>query len=464
MIKEIVETHRRYFESGVTRQIPVRQAALLRLKKVLLDMEEEILQALWSDVGKPLFEGYTGELAIVHEELDYALQHLEKWARPEKVGRSVATLMNSATIHKEPLGVVLIIVPFNYPLQLALVPLISAVAAGNAVILKMSRLSPHSARAVKKVIQRSFRTGHAGVIEGEEGINDEVMAQHYDKIMFTGGQKGGVAVARKAAETLTPVMLELAGRNPAIVLRDADVVTAARSIAWGRFFNAGQSCIAPNHVFVHRQMKTAFLEEMKLAIFEFYGDDPSKSPDFGRIISKESFQRLKGLLMGPIEIQAGGRTQEEDRYMAPTVVTGVARDHPLLTGEIFGPILPILEYGNINELIRELQGGETTLAAYVFGQDTVFAEKVMDRIPSAGGCINETMLHFSSPEVPFGGKGASGSGVYHGRYGFEAFTHQRTVLTGHTNISSRLIHPPYATWKEKVVRRFVRVRSSHGSR
>lgn len=460
MIREYVEAHRSYFESGVTRQVPVRQTALKRLKRVLLDMEDEILQALSSDFGKPRFEGYIGELAVIHEELDHTLKHLEEWARPEGAGRSIATLMNSAAVHKEPLGVVLIIVPFNYPVQLALVPLISAVAAGNTVVIKMSSLTPGAGRVLKKVIQRSFRPGHCGLIEGGEGINDEVMAQRYDKILFTGGREAGLTVARKAAETLTPVMLELAGRNPVIVLRDADVVMAARSIAWGRFFNAGQTCIAPNHVYVHRQIRTAFLEEMKLAIHEFYGDDPSQSPDFGRIISDESFDRLKGLLAGDIEIQAGGQARAEDRYIAPTLVTGVPKSHPLLASEIFGPILPILEYSDINGLIRELREGETPLASYVFSQDAGFAQKVMARIPSAGSCINETMLHVASPLLPFGGTGASGNGIYHGRYGFEAFTHLRAVLTGHANLSAGMVHPPYSSLKEKSVRGFLRARSS----
>lgn len=422
-------------------------------------MEEEILEALKGEFEKPPFEGYLTELAMVHEELDYTLKHLEEWAKPEKISRSVATLMQTARIYKEPLGVVLIIAPFNYPVQLALVPLISAIAAGNTVVLKMSRLTPGVANVLDEVLRRTFRRGHAGLIRGGEGVNDEVLSQSFNKIIFTGSGEAGRKVAQKAAETLTPVILELAGRNPAIVLRDADVVTAARSIAWGRFINTGQTCIAPNHVFVHRQIRTAFLEEMKQALYEFYGEDPKVSPDYGRIISDESFDRLKNLLTGEIEIQAGGQTRAEDRYIAPTLVTGVPKGHPLLASEIFGPILPIIEYSDINEVIRGLRKEDTPLAAYVFSQDTGFARKVMSRIPSAGGCINQTMIHVASPELPFGGTGASGTGVYHGKYGFEAFSHRRSVVTGRASVSSGLIHPPYSRMKEKTVLGFLRTRA-----
>lgn len=454
-MKDLVKSHRLYFNRGVTRQIPVRLAALRRLDESLREMEEEIISALMTEAGKPRFEAYLMEIGILYREIAYVMEHLEEWAKTEEVGRSLETMMGKAEIHKEPLGVVLIIVPYNYPVQLALAPLIAAVAAGNSVIIKTSRSQPQLTKVLQKLTGRAFRPGHVSVVGGSDQVNEELLAERFDKIMFTGSTAAGRQIMARAAQTLTPVLLELSGKNPAIVLRDADVVAAARKIAWGKFINAGQTCIAPDYVLVHRDVKTALVEELRLALYEFYGTNPIQSTSYGRVKTKREYDRLKQLLTSELNLASGGAFDDSQQYIAPTVVTDPPADHPLMQEEIFGPILPVKEYSDINQVLEQLRSGEKPLAAYVFGQDTGFARKVILRIPSGGGCINETILHISSPELPFGGIGSSGMGSYHGKFGFDAFTQQKPVVTAQANIVNPMLYPPYEPWKENLLRRLI---------
>lgn len=456
MYNELVKSHRAYFETGVTRQVPVRLNALRRLQKALGEMEEEILQALADDFGKPTLEAYLSEFATASLELDHTLKNLEKWAKPEAVKGSLGTMMSKAVIRKEPLGLILVISPFNYPVLLTLSPIITAVAAGNSVIVKMSSLAVNTTRVMDKLVRRSFPPGHVSIVGGGQGVNEDILDQRYDKIMFTGGTATGKKIMAKAAQTLTPVLLELAGKNPVIILRDADVVVGARKIAWAKFFNAGQSCIAPDHVYVNREVKTAFLEELQRSIHQFYGEDPSQSESYGRVASQEKFDCVRQFMTKDLNIITGGIFDEKSRYIAPTVVTDLPSDHPLLQEEIFGPILPVIEYNDINEVITALRKKEKPLAAYVFGQDIDFALTVLDRIPSGGGGVNEVMLHAASLELPFGGVGNSGMGAYHGKYGFDAFTHERSVVIAPANISLPFIFPPYDKVKDKLVRSLLR--------
>lgn len=456
MIKELIAMHRAYYNTGVTRPLPVRLNALRRFGKEMDLLEDEILQALVDDFGKPTFEAYLSELATARLELDHTLKHLDQWAKPEEIQRSVGTMMSKALVQKEPLGVILVISPFNYPVLLSLSPIIAAVAAGNTVIVKMSSLAPRTAQVLDKLIRRSFRPGHVSIVAGGEGVNEAILDERYDKIMFTGSTKTGKDIMAKAAETLTPVLLELAGKNPAIILRDADVCVAAKKIAWGKFINAGQSCIAPDHVYVHREVKTAFLEELKRAIYSFYGEDPANSNSFGRIASLSKFESIKGRMTPDLNIVAGGVFDETTLYIAPTVVTDVPEDHGLMQQEIFGPILPVNEYSDINEVIATIRQKEKPLAAYVFGQDLDFALKVLERIPAGGGGINETMLQAASATLPFGGVGNSGMGSYHGKYGFDAFSHTRSTVIASANITLPFIYPPYDKLKNKLVKAFLK--------
>lgn len=455
-MKTLVETHRTYYNSGVTRPLPVRLAALNRLAKALGEMEEEFLDALAQDFKKPRSEAYLSEIATSRLELAHTIRELEDWARPREVSRSLGTMLSRARILKEPLGVILVIVPFNYPVLLALSPLIAAVAAGNSVIIKMSRLAPAVTKVLDKLIRRTFRPGHVTILAGGEGVNEAILAQRFDKIMFTGSSASGREILVRAAATLTPVVLELSGKNPVLVLRDADVVIAARKIVWGKFLNAGQTCIAPDHVFVHREVRTAFLEELKRSIAQFFGEDPRTSESFGRLASIEKFRNVRALLEGDLRIEAGGTSDESDRYIAPTLVTDVPADHPLMQEEIFGPILPVQEYTDINEVIACLRQKEKPLAAYVFSQDTDFALKVLQRIPSGGGGVNEVLFQAGSPELPFGGVGNSGMGAYHGQAGFDSFSHTRSVILAPPNLSLPFIYPPYDKLKHNFIRAFLK--------
>lgn len=451
-MEQVVKTHRDYFQTGVTHQLPVRLNALHRLSKVLEDMEGSIIEALVQEMGKPAYEAFLTEIAMVYEEIDYVKDNLKKWMKPQSTGRSINTMMGKGKIISEPLGVVLIIVPTNYPVNLALLPLIAAVSAGNSVIIRTPSELPLVSISLKRLIERVFRSGHVTVVEGKEDENHELLEQRFDKIMFTGSSKTGKRIMAKAAENLTPVLLELGGKNPAIVLRDADVVAAARKIAWGKFLNAGQTCIAPDHVYVQREIKTAFIEELKQALYEFYEGEALEGSSYSQIGTRRHYDRLKEMLTGDLNIAVGGSFNEQKRSIEPTIVLDVPKDHPLMEGEIFGPILPVLTYTNINKVIEQVRLREKPLAAYVFGQDVNFANKVMERIPSGGGAINETILQVSSVDMPFGGVGHSGMGSYHGKYGFDAFSHQRSILTGQANISNGMIYPPYDSWKEKLLR------------
>ena len=451
----LVQSLRDYFATGVTRPLPVREAALKRLHEAIRRLEGPLLEALGRDLGKPAAEAFMTEIVLVHREIEYFLANLETWARPEQTGRSIDTMMGKGEILRVPLGTVLIIAPTNYPVQLALMPLIAAVAAGNTVLIRMSGTIPRVNEVLRRIIRLAFRPGHVELVDGSEDPDRQVTRQRFDLIFFTGSAAAGRKVLTQASTHLTPVILELGGQNPVIVLRDADVVAAARKIAWGKFVNAGQTCIAPNQVYVHYQVRTALSEELKRAIHEFYGADPKTSASYSRIGSQRHFQRLRDLLTPDLNIQAGGQTDTADRYIAPTLVDDVPADHPLLQEEIFGPILPILEYRDINQLIRELRSREKPLAAYVFGQDEGFARQVLERIPSGGGCINDTLIHVSAQTLPFGGVGQSGMGNYHGRFGFEAFSQRRSIVTGTANLVNTMLYPPYSGWKTELLRRYV---------
>ena len=456
MIQSIAQLHRDYFNSGVTKQLPMRLAALKRLRTNLSEMEEELITALHQDFGKPSMEAYFTELVNVRLDLEHTIRNLRKWAKPEKIRPSLLTLAVRAEILREPLGVILVIVPFNYPVLLALSPIIAAVAAGNTVIVKTSSLTPNTSKVLDRLIKRTFQSGHVSLAAGENGINDVILDQQYDKIMFTGSSETGKKVMAKAAENLTPVLLELAGKNPVIVLRDANVAASARKIAWGAFLNAGQTCVSPDYVFVHEDIQMAFLRELERSIRQFYGEDPKSSASYGRIASRPKFDRLKSMLTKELDISAGGQTDAQELYIAPTVIRNVPQDHPLLQEEIFGPILPVQGYRDINAVIREIRALGKPLAAYVFGKNLDFAGKVLDRIPSGGGGINELILQLASPDLPFGGVGNSGMGMYHGKYGFDTFSHLKSVVVGQSNALQSLIYPPFDQRKERALKGLLR--------
>ncbi|PKK40295.1 Aldehyde dehydrogenase [Clostridiaceae bacterium JG1575] len=454
-IEEQVQRARERAQSGMPKRHMVRRNALLRLKKNLRLEQKALEEALYEDLGKSAMEASLTELAMVYLEIDHALRRGAAWAAPKSMGRSLLLGGSSQWLLKEPYGLVLILVPFNYPVGLALAPLVSAVASGNAAVVKTSSLTPHVSQVLARLIEASFAPGHVTLIAGGEGVNDALLAQRFDKILFTGSALTAKKIMAKASETLTPVILELGGKSPAIVLKDADLTRAAKKIVWGKFTNAGQTCIAPDHVLVHETRREALVEAMIKAIQEFYGKDPHISKDFGRIISREATDRLMGYLDEATPILYGGGAVRSEKYMEPTLVGEVPSDHPLRHEEIFGPILPIWTYKDINQCIAQQNQREKPLALYVFSKNMELAQKVMERIPAGGGCLNDCLVHAGAKDLPFGGVGYSGMGRYHGAFGFQAFTHEKGVVRSSPHRVLSVMLPPYSKWKEVVLKRLL---------
>jgi aldehyde dehydrogenase (NAD+) len=451
----LVKRLRQSFDSGLTRPLEWRRAQLAQLKLLLAEGEQELLAALHADLGKPEVEGWLTDLAMVGAEIDHMVSHLAKWAAPERVRMSILSAPGKATIVREPLGVTLVIAPWNYPVQLLLLPMAAALAAGNCVVGKPSELVPNVSATIARLVPRYLDGDAVAVVEGAAAETTALLDQHWDHIFYTGNGRVGRIVMAAAVKHLTPVTLELGGKSPVIVDRDADVTVAARRIAWGKFLNAGQTCVAPDHVFVHEAVEASLLEAITDAVRGFYGADPRQSPDYGRIVNQSHFQRLTGLLDGGgfERTVIGGERDEPSRYLAPTVLAGVAGEAPVMQEEIFGPILPVLAIGSVEEAIARINGGDKPLALYAFTGSTQQAKHIVDTTSSGGVCVNGTMLHLGVPGLPFGGVGESGMGAYHGRSGFDTFSHQKAVLTKPTALDPPLAYPPYSRWKRAVMRR-----------
>lgn len=430
-MKELVEHQRKRFASGNTRSLEARRLALTRLRDSIETSQADILQALHDDLGKGEIEAYASEIAFTLGEIRYALKHLKAWMKPEKCRSPLSQWPSKSMVLKEPYGVCLIIGPWNYPFQLLFTPLVSALAAGNTAVLKPSEYAPRTAELAQRMIQEVFDEDQVAVVNGGVQVAEDLLSQQFDKIFFTGGTNIGKKVMAAAAGHLTPVTLELGGKCPCIVAGDTDIGVAARRIAWGKFMNAGQTCVAPDHVWVKRGKGEALIEQLREVIALFYDGDPRNSPDYGRIINARHFDRLLGLLEGA-KIEIGGDPpQADDRdqlHFAPTVVRLENLDHALMREEIFGPILPIIEYDSIADIIEYHHRQPIPLALYLFTQDEALTERVLAEIRSGGACINDILSHLLNRELPFGGLGESGMGACHGKAGFEAFTHQRSVM------------------------------------
>jgi aldehyde dehydrogenase (NAD+) len=361
-----------------------------------------------------------------------------------------------ARIERQPVGVVGVISPWNYPVQLALAPVAGALAAGNRVLVKMPEGTPRTSALFARLVAGRFDPAVLSVVTGGPEVGRAFVALPFDHLLFTGSTAVGRQVMRAAAENLTPVTLELGGKSPAIVDCTADVRVAARRIAWGKFVNAGQTCVAPDHVLVHRDVESRLVDELVKAVRDFYGDDPSTSADYGRVVDDRHWRRLRGLLDagGYASVVCGGGGDEATRYLAPTILTGVDRDAAVMGEEIFGPILPVLAVDDTEDAIEFVRSGDKPLALYVFGNDAV-AERVLEATSSGGACVNATLLHLAVPELPFGGVGESGSGAYHGRTGFDTFSHRKSVLQRPTRPDPSVMYPPYTRLKDRLLRRFM---------
>jgi len=441
-ISDTIYQQRAYFSAGKTQRINFRLEQLTTLKQAVIENESVIIQALAADLHKPELEALTSETIFISREIDHAVKHLKTWTKPQKAAVPRYLLPAAARIQPEPLGVVLIIGAWNYPFQLVFAPLVGAIAAGNCAILKPSEVAPHSSKILAEIIAKYFPPAYITVIEGGVETNQELLQEKFDHIFFTGSTYVGKIVMAAAAKYLTPVTLELGGKNPCIVDAKIHFEYAARRIIWGKFINAGQTCIAPDYLLVNRQIKEMLLTSLKKSLKEFYGDYPATSPDYARIINQKNFERLSKFLQKG-EVIIGGETDQEKLYIAPTLLDGVSLEDPIMQEEIFGPILPIIEYTDITEAIAFINSQPKPLALYLFSQDRTLQQRILEETSSGGVCLNDTIIHCSISSLPFGGVGASGIGSYHGKASFDTFSHYKSVLQNPLWLDLKLRYPPY---------------------
>jgi len=445
------------FTSGRTRPLAWRQAQLAGLRRLLDEHDAELTEALRSDLGRPSMEAYAADLGHAKGELRHLAKHVAGWMKPRKVRVPATAAPAKAWIQPEPLGVALVIAPWNYPIQLLLEPMAAALAAGNCVLAKPSELAPACSAAMARLIPRYLDPEAVVVVEGGVPETTALLEQRWDHIFFTGSTAVGRIIAAAAATHLTPTVLELGGKSPAYVHASADLEVAARRIAWGKFLNAGQTCIAPDYVLVDRAVQDQLVDRLVHEIGEFYGADPQRSDSFGRIVNARHLDRLKGLLAaGAGTVATGGTADDADRYLAPTITVDPSPDAPVMQEEIFGPILPVLAVDGPDAARAFVLARPKPLALYAFAGDDAAIETVVDGTSSGGVCINQTLMHLLPPDLPFGGVGDSGMGAYHGKAGFDVFSHHKSVLRKPTRPDLKLLYPPYRPLVEKLVRRLVR--------
>jgi len=453
-IPATVERLRAAFEAGHTRPLEWRRGQLQALERLLGERGDALVEALRADLAKPTLEAWATDVGAVRQEVTLARKRLGRWTRPERVSTPLELRPARSRIVREPLGVVLVIAPWNYPVQLLLAPLVGALAAGNAVVLKPSEVTPHTSAALARAVADYLDPEAVAVVEGGVPETQALLAERFDHIFYTGNGRVGRIVMEAASKHLTPVTLELGGKSPCIVDADVDVDVAARRIAWGKFLNAGQTCVAPDYLLVHEDREDELVAALERTVREFYGDDPRASADYARIVSPHHHERLAKLLDG-LDIAFGGQVDPESRYIAPTVVRNVAGDSPLMREEIFGPILPVLRVPDMKSAVEFVRQGEKPLALYVFTRNSDVEEAVVRGTSSGGVCVNGTLWHLANPAMPFGGVGESGMGAYHGRHTFETFSHRKPVLTKGWRFDPRIMYPPYSRFKTALIKRFL---------
>ena len=437
----LIERQRSFFQSGATRSSEFRRERLRTLLDAITAHESALLDALHADLRKSPQEAYASEIGFVLSEIRHALRHLDSWMKPERRRAPLMAWPARATIRPEPFGVALIIGPWNYPLQLLLSPLVGAIAAGNCAVLKPSEFAPRTAEVIARMIGGAFADESVAVVQGGQSTAEALLLQKFDTIFFTGSTHTGRAVMTAVAGNLTPVTLELGGKSPCIVCADAPLETTARRIVWGKFMNAGQTCVAPDHVFVDQRISAAFLDALKQTLREFYGEDPQQSADYSRIINRRHFDRLAACLADG-KIFAGGRHDAADLYIEPTILTDARPDTAVMRDEIFGPILPVLEFRKIDDVLDILRDQASPLALYLFTGERAVQERVLAGTRSGGVCINDTITHILGKDLPFGGLGESGMGASHGKAGFDAFSHRRSVLRRSLAGDPQFRYPP----------------------
>ncbi len=439
---DLINRHKRFFLTGKTLDVSYRKDQLKAFVNAFKKNEKMLFDAVWTDFHKSEFETFATELGILYSGANHAKNKLSNWTKPKKVLTNLPNLPGSSYIIPEPYGTALVIGAWNYPYLLSLGPLIGAMAAGNTMILKPSELSPHASAAMAKILNENFDQEYLHVVEGGVAETTELLRHKFDYIFFTGSSRVGKIIYKAAAEQLTPVTLELGGKSPCIIEKDASLKVSAKRIAWGKFINAGQTCIAPDYLLVHESVKEKLLGYIVEYIREFYGENPKGNPDFVRIVNAPNFARLTGLIEKE-KIYYGGEYDATERYISPTILHNVTWNDPVMEDEIFGPILPVLTYKNLDEIISEINKRPKPLSLYIFTKSKKVQEKVLKQISFGGGTINDTIMHISNERLPFGGVGASGIGSYHGKAGFDTFSHHKSIMKRPTWIDIPLKYPPY---------------------
>lgn len=451
-VENMIEEQRTYYFTRATKDIEFRKAQLVKLKETIKKYEKDVIQALKLDLNKSEFEAYATEIGIVYDSISYMLDHLDEWMKPEAVKTPIQFQPGKSFIVREPYGVVLIIGPFNYPFQLVIEPLLGAIIGGNTAIVKPSESSVHTAAILKTILEETFEPYYVRVVEGEKEEVTALIHASFDYIFFTGSVAVGKIVAKAAAERLTPIALELGGKSPAIVDQTANLDVAAKRIAWGKFNNAGQTCVAPDYVLVQRSVYKKFVQKLQKTLTQFYGKDPQQSKDFGRIINERQFNRLQSILDQEAgNITFGGHTEADDLYIEPTILENVDWSSPSMEDELFGPIMPIMAYEDLPRVIHCVRQLPKPLAAYLFSENEGAIEYFLEELPFGGGCINDVITHVGNAHLPFGGVGPSGVKAYHGKASFENFTHPKSILKRSSKLANNLLFPPYKQ-KVKLVR------------
>lgn len=422
-----LQAQKQFFYAGKTQTLEFRLNQLKKLKQVMKKYEDQILETLETELRKPKTESYLTEIGVTYEEINITLKQLKKWMKPKKVKTPLTHFGATSIIYPEPYGVALIIAAWNYPIQLALAPLIGAIAAGNCVILKPSELTPMTSELLKKMLGEVFDEAYIAVVEGGVDVGTELLEMRFDKIFFTGSVPVGKIVMEAAAKHLTPITLELGGKSPTIVGENANLDLAAKRIVWGKFSNAGQTCIAPDYLLVHKSVKQDLLSKMESYITQLYGDNPRNGGHYASLVTERHAKRLASFI-DEAHVIRGGRYDTADRYIEPTLIDQVSMEDSVMREEIFGPILPIIEFEELEEVITFVRAFEKPLALYVFSNDQNEISTILQNISFGGGCINDTLTHIATPYLPFGGVGQSGMGAYHGKASFDLFSHQKGVL------------------------------------
>lgn len=450
--KEVVEKQKEFFKTGKPIDINYRKKALIKLRDAVDKYEEKILYALKLDLGKSEFEGYETELGIVKSELKNTIKNLEKWSKPKKVRASIMNPFSDNRIYNQPYGVCLILSPWNYPFQLALMPLIGSIAAGNTSILKLSEISPFTSGIVREIIGEIFDEEYIAVFSGEADEAINLIESDIDFIFYTGNPKIGASVAESAGRRLIPCVLELGGKSPCIIDRKADLDNAAKKIVWGKFMNAGQTCVAPDYIIADRLVFLELRDKLVHYIKKFYGENPIESDDYPKIINKKNFDRILNLIEGK-RLIFGGKYDDDSLKIEPTILEVSSMDEKIMQEEIFGPIIPIIIYKNKSEIFEIIDKNKNPLALYLFTDNNSFEKEIIEKVSFGGGCVNDTIIHCTSEGLPFGGIGRSGIGNYHGKASFDAFSHKKSVVKSKKFADISMKYPPFNEKKLELIKK-----------